>query len=104
LSATEQQVGPGPSGPVLLELGAGAGAVVAYTEPDRLGQEIEIVPVDGTGRRLHAEVRPRSVLDGAVYAVVLGPVAPGRYRLFAPLDVPLGIVEVHAGRVSEVTI
>lgn len=92
------------AGPVVLELGPGAGAVVAYTGADWIGQEVEIGAVDGTTPRRHAYVRERAVGADRVWAVVLPGLAPGSYRLWAPDGSPLDRVQVRAGTVSEVRV
>ena len=92
------------SGPVVLELGPGAGAVVALAPEEWLGWEIEAgSPNDRAGRR-HAEVRRRPVGGGEVFAVVLAPLRPGPYRLFAPDGRELTTVEVRSGEVSELRV
>lgn len=89
---------------MLLELGEGVGAVVAYTSLARLHDEVEIGPAGHGGPRLHAAVRERPGRDGPVFAVVLCPVAPGVHELWAGDGTQLGSVAVAEGRVSELTI
>ena len=101
MSATAEVRAIGPSGPVVLELGRGAGAVVAYAPPEWEGREIEIGPDNGDGAWTHAEVRERLIGSGSVWAVVLGPLAPGDYRLRSDDGSPLGSAAVRAGFVAE---
>ena len=88
----------------MLDLGEGAGAVVAYTSPARLHDEVGIGPVGPNGMRLHAAVRERRGPAGPVFAVVLCPVAPGHHELWSGDGRRLGSVAVTAGEVSELTI
>ena len=60
---TEPAAGPSGPGTVIMELGAGVGALVLYTPADLDGEEIEISREDDPGvpgsRRTHSRVRPR---------------------------------------------
>lgn len=89
---------------MVLELGEGAGAVVAYTSAARLHEEVAIGPVGANGRRLHAAVRERPAPGGPVFAVVLCPVVPGHHEVWSREGTRLGSVTVTAGEVSELTI
>ena len=68
---------PGPSGPgtVVMELGAGVGALILYTPAGLDGEEIEISR-DGAPRT-HSRVRPRHLPGQTRYAAVY-PGLPGR--------------------------
>jgi hypothetical protein len=73
-----------PSGPgaVVLELGAGAGALILHTPAELNGTEIDIGPADGHGRRTHALVRPRHIAGGTRYAAVYQDLPPGEYTIW----------------------
>ena len=68
----------GPSGPgtVVMELGAGIGALILYTPAGLDGEEIEISR-DGSART-HARVRPRHLPGQTRYAAVYPGLPAGR--------------------------
>ena len=72
----------GPSGPgtVVMELGAGIGALILYTPAGLDGEEIEISR-DGS-RRTHSRVRPRHVPGQTRYAAVYPGLPAGRYTVW----------------------
>jgi hypothetical protein len=76
---------PHPSaGPTVLELGAGVGAAVIYTEPALEGGEIEIKSRPGCWDGSHTAIRRRSggrPDDPPVFAAVFYGLAAGRYDL-----------------------
>jgi hypothetical protein len=62
---TETAAGPTGPGVVVLELGAGIGALVLYTPPGLDGEEIEISRDDEPGaHRTHSRVRARPMPGG----------------------------------------
>ena len=76
------EIAAGPSGPgtVVLELGAGVGALVLHTPAELDGREIEISPEEAvTSRRTHSMVRPRHITTGTRYAAVYPDLAAGPY-------------------------
>jgi hypothetical protein len=92
----------GPSGPgtVVLELGAGVGALVLYAPADLDGQEIEISRDFSGARRTHSAVRPRHMPAGTRYAAVYPDLAAGTYTIWAGERRPAGQVVVTGGRVT----
>ena len=74
----------GPSGPgtVVMELGAGVGALILYTPADLDGEEIEISR-DGGAPRTHSRVRPRHLPGQTRYAAVYPGLPAGRYTVWA---------------------
>ncbi len=94
---------PGPSGPgtVVLDLGAGVGALVLEAPAALLGQEIEIsVAGDSVGRRTHSLVRERRTAAGTSYAAVYPGLAAGRYLIWRHMDTPVGEVTIDGGMVA----
>ena len=91
----------GPSGPgtVVMELGAGVGALILYTPAGLDGEEIEISR-DGERPRTHSRVRPRH-LPGAdqVRGGLPGPAGRALHRL-ARRHTPVAAVTVTGGQVS----
>ena len=91
-----------PSGPgtVVMELGAGVGALVLYTPAELDGREIEISPDDPGARRTHSQVRPRHVPAGTRYAAVYPDLAAGQYTIWADEQSPVGQVAISGGRIT----
>jgi hypothetical protein len=92
---------PSGQGTVVLNIGAGIGALIIHT-PSRLhGHEIEVSPVTDPARRTHAAVRARYVRGGASYAVVIDHLPEGRYTVWRDPVTPLAEVDVPGGGVTE---
>jgi len=93
----------GPSGPgtVVLNLGAGVGALVLFTPADLDGAEIEISRVDDPGtRRTHSQVRPRRLPGQTRYAAVYQDLTAGPYTIWRDQDTPAAAVTVAGGQVT----
>jgi hypothetical protein len=94
----------GPSGPgtVVMELGAGVGALILYTPAGLDGEEIEISRDDaglsGSGRT-HSRVRPRHLPGQTRYAAVYPGLPAGRYTVWRG-PTPVAAVTVTGGQVS----
>ncbi|WP_201777139.1 hypothetical protein [Streptacidiphilus neutrinimicus] len=94
---------PAPSheGSVLLDIGAGTGALVIHASDADDGLEIHASPEGRPEQRTHAAVRPRHLPDRTVYAAVLTPLPVGRYTVWQRDDTPHGVVTVADGEVSD---
>jgi hypothetical protein len=97
---TETAAGPSGPGTVVLELGAGVGALVLYTPAELDGREIEISLDDQGARRTHSQVRPRHMTTGTRYAAVYPDLAAGAYTIWADEQHPAGRVEITGGRIT----
>jgi hypothetical protein len=98
---TEQPVGPSGPGTVVMELGAGIGALVLYTPPGLDGTEIEISRDGEAGTpRTHSRVRARHVGQATSYAAVYPGLAAGQYTVWADGDRPVARVTVTGGQVA----
>ena len=98
---TEHAAGPSGPGTVVLELGAGVGALVMYTPAELDGREIEISPEEAvTSRRTHSMVRPRHMTNGTRYAAVYPDLAAGSYTVWADEQSAAGRVVIAGGRVT----
>lgn len=83
---------------VVLELGAGFGALILNGGADLVGHEVE-VENRGSGKRAHTEVHERVVNGRTVFAGVFPELEAGNYRVLGfDLD-----VEILSGQVTEVT-
>jgi hypothetical protein len=74
--------------PVVLEIGDDLGALIVYTEPALLHQEIEISPAGEDARRSHKDVLERVVGGRSFYAAVFDQLPDGEYTLWHD-DVPM---------------
>ena len=96
----------GPSGPgtVVMELGAGVGALILYTPAGLDGEEIEISRDDEPGdpgpRRTHSRVRPRHMPGETRYAAVYPTLPAGRYTIWRDDHSQAATVTVTGGQVS----
>jgi hypothetical protein len=98
---TEPPTGPSGPGTVVLNLGAGVGALVLYTPAELDGAEIEISPAGDPGaRRTHAQVRPRQLPGQTRYAAVYPDLAAGRYTIWRDQGSPAAAVTVAGGQVT----
>jgi hypothetical protein len=86
---------------VMVDVGAGAGALIIYTRDELRGQEIEIGARGGGSKRVHTDVLRRKVAGGYVNAAVFGSLPEGGYRLFhKALSEPTD-VRIVGGEVTE---
>jgi hypothetical protein len=92
---------PSGQGTVVLNIGAGVGALVIHTPGSLHGHEIEVSPVGDPDRRTHAAVRARYVRDGVLFSVVIDSLAEGRYVVWHEDGTALAEVDVAGGSVTE---
>ena len=97
---TDHAYGPTDPGVVMLDLGAGTGALILYTPPGLVGREIEISPVAPGAKRTHASVRERPGNRGTRYAAVYAGLAAGEYTIWQDHDTPAAAVTVTGGQVT----
>jgi len=97
---SDHRYGPTTAGTVLLDLGAGTGALVLYTPSNLLGAEIEISPGTPGAARTHAAVRARPVPNGTRYAAVYEGLSAGGYTIWRDHDTPAGQVTITGGQVT----
>ena len=97
---TESAAGPSGPGTVVLELGAGVGALIVHTPAELDGREIEISRDEQDARRTHAQVRPRHMTTGTRYAAVYPDLAAGPYTIWADERHPAGRVVITGGRIT----
>jgi hypothetical protein len=98
----ESVPGPSRAGSVVLDLGAGVGALILDTPAELSGREIEISPAaDGAhARRTHSLVRQRRTGAGTSYAAVYPGLAAGDYTVWRDALTPAGTVTIDGGRVT----
>jgi hypothetical protein len=98
---TESVPGPSRSGSVVLNLGAGTGALVLHAPAGLDGQEIEISPRGVPGaRRTHSQVRERRAGGTVQYAAVYPGLAAGDYVIWRDDTAAVATVTVTGGKVA----
>jgi hypothetical protein len=98
---TEPIAGPSGPGTVVMELGAGVGALVLFTPAGLDGAEIEISRDDQPGsRRTHSRVRPRHMPGRTSYAAVYPDLPAGGYTIWRDEQRPAATVTVAGGQVT----
>lgn len=103
MSGHRHTMAPSGQGTVVLNIGAGLGAVVIYTQGNLHGHEIEVSPVDDPTTRTHAAVRARYVHGGVCWSVVIDSLPAGRYVIWRDPVTPMAEIEVPSGAVAEFT-
>jgi hypothetical protein len=99
---SESVPGPSRAGSVVLDLGAGIGALILDAPEDLVGQEIEISPAGGgpSSPRTHSLVRERWTGAGRAYAAVYPGLAADDYTIWRDPVTPAGTVTIDGGRVT----
>jgi hypothetical protein len=94
--------GPSSAGSVVLDLGAGIGALILDAPAELAGREIEISPAGGdvSARRTHSLVRERRAGAGPSYAAVYPGLAAGDYTIWQDAVTPAATITVHSGQVT----
>jgi hypothetical protein len=92
---------PSGQGTVVLNIGAGIGALVIHTPGSLHGHEIEVSPVADPGTRTHAAVRARYVRGGVCWSVVIDSLPAGRYVVWRDPVTPQGEIDVAGAAVTE---
>jgi hypothetical protein len=97
----EEVAGPSGPGTVVMELGAGIGALILYAPAGLDGEEIEISHDDQPAAgRTHSRVRPRHTPAGTSYAAVYPGLPAGRYTIWRDRREPAAAVTVTGGQVT----
>jgi hypothetical protein len=92
--------GPTGAGTVMLDLGAGTGALVVFTPATLAGAEIEISPGAPGSARTHACVRERPGPRGSRYAAVYAGLPAGAYTIWRDHAAPAGTVTITGGEIT----
>jgi hypothetical protein len=85
---------------LILDIGAGTGALMIRADIGRDQAEIEISPVGDQQARTHNIVRRRQAPSGAGYAAVFPAVPAGDYVVWRDAATPAGTVTIHGGHVA----
>jgi len=103
MSHHDHHLVPSGQGTVMLNIGAGIGALVIHTPAAMLGHEVEISPVTDPAVRTHAAVRARYVRGGVVWSEVIDNLPEGRYVVWRDPITPLAEIDIDGGTVAEFT-
>ena len=97
-----ESAGSALSGPAVLDIGGGSGALLAVVPAALLGSEPEVSPVDRPDARTHTGVHERRI-DGAFVPVALFPsLEAGTWTLWAEGPCATREVEIIDGQVTQV--
>ena len=91
---------PGSNDNLLLDIGAGTGALIIQAAADRDEGEIEISPAGSPQQRSHNVVRLRRTPGRSVYAAVFPALPAGDYDVWRDAATKAGTVPVHGGHVA----
>ena len=87
---------------VMVDVGDGYGALVLYSDADRVGLEPEIHPVGQPAGRQHVWVLERNTAaPSPVFAAVFPSLPAGRYAICSPAGEPVQEVDVLDGKITE---
>jgi hypothetical protein len=89
------------TGSVAIDVGGDAGALLIFTDAGRVGEEIEVEPVPGAGRRTHVAVLTRRVGPRIAHAAVFASLPAGTYRVFHSDGHVAAYVRVPAASIAE---
>ena len=90
-------------GPVTVDIGNGAGALVLLLDDDWLEDEVHLRPLNGGGPSTHTGVWVRKVPSGDVVAAVFGSLPRGTYAVFDhDCSTVMVEIEVPDGRVVDI--
>ena len=97
-----ESAGPAPSGPAVLDIGGGTGALLVIVPAAHLHAEIEVSPDGRPGVRTHTGVHARP-MGGELLAVALFPsLAAGNWTLLGAGSCAARTIEVVDGQVTQV--
>jgi hypothetical protein len=85
---------------LLLDIGAGTGALIIHACQDRDQDEIEISPAGTSGARVHNVVRARHAPAGTRYAAVFPALQAGDYVVWRDAATEAGTVTIAGGHVA----
>lgn len=88
------------TGPVVIDVGAGRGALVLDASPEDCGREVEIHPIGAPFERTHVAVLARSGTREKRYAAVFPSLPAGRYVVLTRDASPTDAVTIRSGEVT----
>jgi hypothetical protein len=98
---SETRLPPSGPGTVVLNLGAGTGALILHTPASMNGDEIEISRSGPPAAvRTHSQVRERRTSTSVRYAAVYPDLPAGDYTVWLDAVTPAGTVTIAGGSVT----
>ncbi len=94
---------PAATDALVLDIGAGVGALILYAPEAALGAEVE-VSRPGDARRAHTVIRRRHVLGRDIVAGVYPALEEGDYVVWSLRGTRAGTASVRGGRVTELRV
>ena len=95
--------GGGPADALVLDIGAGTGALLVHAPEGWIGVELDVTRAgEARSHHRHLMIRRLRTGGGDVVAGLLPSVDAGRYTVWGPDGSPLADVLVESGRVTEV--
>ena len=97
----EARHGPTGAGTVLLELGAGVGALILHVPAELNGHEIDISRAgEPASPRTHAQVRERPAGGRVAYSALYPGLAAGTYTVWSDAVTAVATVTVTGGQIA----
>jgi hypothetical protein len=96
----EAAAGRATTGPIVVDIGEGRGALVLMSDEESWGCEVEIARADEASTRTHVYVLPRAIDGGTVHAAVFPSLPTGRYVVFDLLGRPAQTLDVGSGSIT----
>ena len=93
--------GPDRTGPAILDIGPGMGALLLYAPAALQGREIEVSPVEASLQRAHTEVLERVWGGLSTHTAVFAALEPGSYVVWGVDGNARSRVTIRAGSVTE---
>jgi hypothetical protein len=92
----------GPAEALVLDIGGNVGALVLYAEEACLGLEVDVTPAGAPrSHHMHTMIRRRRATDREFIAGVYPELVEGTYTVWGVDGLPLGVVDITGGHVSE---
>jgi hypothetical protein len=88
------------TGPIVVDVGEGRGALVLTSAKELWGCEVEIASDEDRSVRTHVYVLTRSVAGGTVHAAVFPSLPAGRYVVFDLRGRPAQSLDVRSGSIT----
>ena len=96
----ETSYGATEAGTVVLEIGAGTGALVVHAPADLAGREIEISPHHQPTQRRHSCIRARRGGGAISYAAIYDRLPPAAYTIWRDRLTQAATITVTGGQVT----
>jgi hypothetical protein len=86
----------------VLDIGGTVGALILITGRERLGDEIEVSPLEAPDRRVHTAIHERRIGDRVIFAGLYPALEAGTYRIWVDDPALVDTVTIVGGEVAEV--